>query len=215
MAIVTEYVSLARAGEAEIEIKRSRFIALAAPVAGEDEAKSLLAVVRERHRAANHNVFAYRVGLGTPVERASDDGEPAGTGGRPLLEILSRRDLRNAIIIVTRYFGGTLLGAGGLLRAYSQAGAAAVAAAGLARYAERALLAVTVDYPLWGKVEYELGRRGLATRGVEYAERVTARVLVDPAGVAALTAAMRDLTAGRAVVGDEGREFVAMEGVSP
>lgn len=214
MAKLSEYVSLARAGEVEIEIKRSRFIGLAVPVADEAEARELLAAVRERHRAANHNVFAYRVGLGTPVERASDDGEPAGTAGRPLLEILSRRDLRNAIIIVTRYFGGTLLGAGGLLRAYSQAGAGALDAAGLARYAERALLAVTVDYPLWGKTEYEIGRRGLVTRGVEYAERVTARVLVDPACVAELTKVMLDLTAGKAVVFEEGREFVAVEGVN-
>lgn len=215
MANVTDYVSLARAGEAEIEIKRSRFIGLAAPVADEDEARALVAAVRERHRSANHNVFAYRIGLGTPVERASDDGEPAGTAGRPLLELLSRRDLRNAIIIVTRYFGGTLLGAGGLLRAYSQTGTAAVDAAGLAHYAERALVAVTVDYPLWGKVERELGRRGAVIRGVEYAAKVTARALVDPAGVAALTAAVQDLAAGRAVVSEERREFVAMEGVSP
>lgn len=211
MANLTEYTSFARPGEAEIEIKRSRFIGLAAPVADEEAAKALLLAVRERHRAATHHTCAFRVGLGTLTERASDDGEPAGTAGRPLLEILTRRDLRNAIIIVTRYFGGTLLGAGGLLRAYNQAGLAAAEAAGLAAYHERAVVAITVDYPFWGKVEHELGRRAIPTRGVEYADRVTVRALIDPAGMAALSAAVGDLTAGGAAIAEVGREFVAVD----
>ncbi|MGE5560114.1 MAG: IMPACT family protein [Chloroflexota bacterium] len=211
MANLSEYISVVGAGEAAIEIKRSRFIGLAAPVADEEAARALLASVRDRQRGANHNAYAYRVGLGAMTERASDDGEPAGTAGRPLLEILGRRGLRNVIVIVTRYFGGTLLGAGGLLRAYSQAGAAAIDAAGVARYCERAVLAVSVDYPLWSKVEHELGRQGIVTRGVEYTDRVTVRALVAPAAIAGLSAAIRDMTAGSAVITEERREYVAVD----
>lgn len=209
MPELQEYLSFAKTAEAEIEIKKSRFIGLAAPVASEDEAKALLTAVRERHAGARHNTYAYRVGLGTAVERASDDGEPGGTAGRPLLEILTRREVRNGILIVTRYFGGILLGAGGLLRAYSGAGVAAAEAAGMTRYSERRRLAITVDYPLWGKLEHEFGRRGLTVVGVEYAAQVTARILVPSDGVPGLTATVRDLSAGAAGVVDEGGQFVA------
>lgn len=211
MAALTEYISFAKAAEAEVEAKKSRFIGLAAPVADEDAARALLATVRARHGGANHHCYAYRVGLGTPVERASDDGEPGGTAGRPLIDILAKRDLRNAIIIVTRYFGGTLLGTGGLVRAYGQSGAAAAEAAGLARYGLRTRMAITVDYPLWGKLEHELGKRGLTTTGVDYGAQVTAHVLVPLPAAAALTGAVGDLSAGAARIAVEGDVFVAQD----
>src|SRR5690606_8036384 len=120
------YRTLGRFATAEIVIKRSRFMGWGSPVETEEAALELLDRIRSEHPQATHHCYAYRVGLGTETIRFSDDGEPGGTAGRPILEVLQREDLRNALIVVTRYFGGTLLGAAGLVRAYTQAAKLAV-----------------------------------------------------------------------------------------
>src|SRR3954453_14347581 len=110
----------------EIVIKKSRFICTLARVSTEDEARAAIEDVRKRYWDANHNCSAYRVGPGGQLQRTSDDGEPAGTAGAPMLAVLTRRDLTDTVAVVTRYFGGVLLGTGGLIRAYGQAVSAAV-----------------------------------------------------------------------------------------
>jgi uncharacterized YigZ family protein len=128
-----EYLALDRETRAEIVARRSRFIAVAAPAPSADAAEELLAALRREHHAATHHCLAYRIGTANPETRASDDGEPAGTAGRPILAALERAGLLNCAIVVVRYFGGVKLGTGGLARAYAAAAAAVLEAAPVAR----------------------------------------------------------------------------------
>ena len=117
---------------------------------------AVLEQIRAEHAQATHNCYAYRVGFGVETVRFSDDGEPGGTAGKPILEVIQREDLRNVIIVVTRYFGGTLLGAGGLVRAYAQSAKMAVDAAGIVEMVRHARLAMELDYEWYGRLQYEL-----------------------------------------------------------
>ncbi|MCL6455169.1 MAG: YigZ family protein [Alicyclobacillus sp.] len=147
--------------EVEVDIKKSRFIGRVEPIWRTEDAEARLAEIRERHKTATHNCFAWRVGLGVPVERFSDDGEPSGTAGRPILEVLRRRPILNALVVVTRYFGGTLLGANGLIRAYADGCAAAIDAATVLTCVQMRKLSVVCDYSVYGKLEYELAASGV------------------------------------------------------
>ena len=193
-----EYLTAAGPAEAEIIIKRSRFIAHLSPAASVEEAEDFIAAVRARHSQASHNVPAFSVGLEVETQRASDDGEPSGTAGRPVLEVIKKSGLRDVAIVVTRYFGGILLGAGGLLRAYGQAASAAVTAAGLRRLVLHRTVLVSVDYPLFGKVQKEIERLGLAIEGVDCLEKVTVKVAVPVDAVPVFKGRMIDLTKARA-----------------
>jgi len=182
----------------EIVIKRSRFIGWGAPAASEEEALAILEHIRSEHAQATHNCYAYRVGFGVETVRFSDDGEPGGTAGKPILEVIQREDLRNVIIVVTRYFGGTLLGASGLVRAYAQAAKLAVDAAGVVEQVRHTRVALTVAYEWLGRIQHELQERGVVIESVDYGERVSFRLLVRPAQLGGLTAALKELTNGQA-----------------
>lgn len=151
-----EYRTVARPAEAELVIRRSRFIGAVWPVTTREEAEARIAAHSAQHARATHNVPAYRVGLGFLIESCSDAGEPAGTAGRPALGVLQKEDLRGVALVITRYFGGTLLGAAGLVRAYTDAAAAAVRAAGVVHMQLCRRLDVEVPYALLGKVQYLL-----------------------------------------------------------
>lgn len=193
-----EFVSPAKEASAEIEARRSRFIGTVAPVFAAEEAESYVLAVRRKYADATHNVYAYSVGTGTPLERLSDDGEPKGTAGYPVLEVLKKRGLRNVACVVTRYFGGTLLGAGGLLRAYGKAASAALDAAGVAQYVFHQVFCVTVDYDQFGRLRRDLEGRGIRIIDTAFTERVTVKAYVTPEDVDALVARVRDLTSGKA-----------------
>src|SRR6185312_8800636 len=145
--------TLAGEGRADIEIKRSRFLAVAASVADEPAAQVLTASERTRHPDANHHTFAYRIGHDGAIARFSDDGEPGGTAGRPMMEVLLREVLVDTAVVVTRYFGGILLGSGGLARAYGQAAAQAIHAAGVRRMVPHTLMRAVISYPRAGALE--------------------------------------------------------------
>ena len=125
------YRTICQPGEVEHIIKKSRFIGAAYPVQTVEEALSLLETIRKRYWDATHNCYAYIIGENGEQKRFSDDGEPQGTAGMPMLDVLQKKDVTNLLVVVTRYFGGTLLGAGGLVRAYAGAAGAAVDAAGV------------------------------------------------------------------------------------
>ncbi|MCL6444983.1 MAG: IMPACT family protein [Alicyclobacillus sp.] len=184
--------------EAEIVIKKSRFIGHILPARSIEEAEAVIAEVALRHKAANHNCYAYTVGLGVPVERFSDAGEPSGTAGRPILEVLRKRGLVHTAIVVTRYFGGTLLGANGLVRAYTDASVAAVEAAELVRIEELVKVHVTCEYGAYGRMEYALRQLGHALLDVAFAEQVTFALWVTPDAVATLRSQVADWTGGQA-----------------
>ncbi|MFD1811073.1 IMPACT family protein [Rhodococcus gannanensis] len=177
--------------EVETEIKHSRFIAVLRRVAGPAEAQEFLDEQRRRYPDARHHCWAYITGdePSERAERAGDDGEPGGTAGVPMLQVLRTRDLVDVAVVVTRYFGGIKLGAGGLVRAYSGAVAAAVDAAPLLGRERLELFAVEVGHDTAGRVEAELRGRGVAVVGTAYGAAVTFTLATrDPGTLAAVVA---------------------------
>ncbi len=156
------YLSAARVGEAEIEEKRSVFRCRVEPVASEAEARAVVAAARQRHWDARHHCSAFVIGPDAALQRSSDDGEPAGTAGAPMLEVLRGQEVSDVVAVVTRWFGGVLLGAGGLVRAYGDATRAGLEAAGTRQRVLVAEYAVEVDHAAAGRVDNELRHRGAA-----------------------------------------------------
>ena len=158
---MTGYRTLASVSEIEYVINKSRFIGLAAPVSGEEEALGMLAEVRQTHREATHNCYAYICNPDGNLLRFSDDGEPSGTAGKPILEVIRNNNLKNAVVIVTRYFGGILLGAGGLVRAYSHTAALAIKDAGIVTMTESVRRELSLDYQYYNKLKYYIDTTGI------------------------------------------------------
>ncbi|WHM39863.1 YigZ family protein [Streptomyces sp. BPTC-684] len=195
-----QYRTIAREGVHETEINRSRFICALAPAATEQEAQDFIARVRREHPTATHNCFAYVIGADASVQKASDDGEPGGTAGVPMLQMLTRREVRYAVAVVTRYYGGVKLGAGGLIRAYGGAVGEALDALGTVVRQRFRLATVTVDHQRAGKLENDLRATGRAVREVRYAEAVTIEIGIPEADVESLRRWLADVTAGTAAL---------------
>lgn len=206
--MVAEYLTLRGPGRAEMVVKRSRFIGSALPVSTGDEADAFVASVRAEHRLATHNVYAYRAGLEVEAQRFSDDGEPAGTAGRPVLDAILGRNLRNVAVVVTRYFGGTLLGTGGLVRAYGQAAAAAIDAAGVVRQVLHCEYGAVISYGLVGPVQRLAAEHGGRVSDAEYGAEVRVRLLIPVDRAAAFRQAWTGLVAGAVGLDDLGRQYV-------
>ena len=192
---MAEYRVPAHAGQGLVEAKESRFYARAAPAADEGAVRAVLDAARTEHPAANHHAYAYRLGPDGTTSRYSDDGEPGGTAGRPIMDALLHAGLVDAVVVVSRIFGGVLLGSGGLARAYGGAAVAAVRAAGVTVMRPHLRLGVAVPYDLLGAIEQDLHPLDAV-----YAANVNVAVLVPVADVPALRARLADVTAGRARV---------------
>ncbi len=190
------YLTLRGPGRAEIVVKRSKFIATASPVAAEQDAQAFVDEVRREFWDATHNVYAFVVGEHNEIARSSDDGEPSGTAGRPVLEVIRREGAHYCAVVVTRYFGGTLLGAGGLIRAYSSAAREGLHAAVIARAQSMREVRFVIEYPMLGKVQNHLAETGIAIVNVDYAERVTIRVMVQSDALDPFARAMTELLSG-------------------
>ena len=156
MAGQLAYKTLRAEGCAEFIINKSRFIGYGYPCVTEEEALAFLARIRQKHKDATHNCYAYIIGLNAGIMRYSDDGEPGGTAGLPIIEVMKARGVVNCAVVVTRYFGGVLLGAGGLVRAYAQGSKTALDAAGVVTMEKSARHLVEVDYAIWQRLEYFL-----------------------------------------------------------
>ncbi|MGI5526910.1 YigZ family protein [Streptomyces syringium] len=193
-----QYRTVAREGVHEIEINKSRFLCALAPVATEEEAQAFIARVRKEHPTARHHCFAYVLGADGSVQKASDDGEPGGTAGVPMLQMLLRREVRYAVAVVTRYFGGVKLGAGGLIRAYGGAVGEALDTLGTVTRQRFRLATVTVDHQRAGKLENELRATGRAVREVTYGSGVRMEIGLPEADVESFRAWLADTTAGTA-----------------
>lgn len=191
------YRAVYRGGDGRYEEKKSVFLSSVRPVKTEEEAVAFIESVRKKHWDARHTCWAYSVGAEYPVLRASDDGEPQGTAGRPILDVLDGAGLRNAVITVTRYFGGTLLGTGGLVRAYTAAASDGLKNSILADkiYGCRVMLAT--DYNGVGKLQYFLAQNKIPVLGAEYAEDVRTEVILPAGQEKDLAAELAELTAGR------------------
>ena len=191
------YRTIPTSVEAEIEIKKSRFLARLSPAADEAEAREVIADCRAEHPKARHHCSAFVLDPDSRTQRFSDDGEPAGTAGAPILDVVTGHELTYVVAVVTRYFGGTLLGAGGLVRAYGQAASAAVDRARIITRSERVPVRAFVDYAQANALERAAGNRGWITRA-DYGGEVGLDVLVPVAEVDEALATYADLTAGRA-----------------
>ena len=182
--------------EIEIVINKSRFIGRCYPVAEEREALEILERIRKQHWDATHNCYAYSIGESGQTARFSDDGEPSGTAGLPMMDAIRKNGVTNLVCIATRYFGGVLLGAGGLVRAYAKTAAESIRAAGRVDMRCCAAYEATVPYPLWGRVESILRTEALL-ENTAYAESIEVRLSVPLDLEAALLKQLSDRTDGR------------------
>lgn len=172
-----KFRALYKGGQGEITEKKSRFIAAAFPVESEEEAAGYVEAVKKKYWDARHNCYAYVIGERQQLQRASDDGEPQGTAGRPILEVLLGEDVHNTLVIVTRYFGGVLLGTGGLVRAYTEAAQAGLAASTIIEKEYGQRLRLLTDYNGVGKIQYILGQNGIPIENSIYEAEVALEVI--------------------------------------
>ncbi len=192
------YQVVEQGGIGEIEEKKSRFIANVSPVGTEEEALAFIEAMKKKYWDARHNCYAYVLGERGELVRFSDDGEPSGTAGKPILEVLLGMEVRNLVVVVTRYFGGTLLGTGGLVRAYTQAAQAGMAASVIRTMRYGALLFITTDYNGIGRIQYLLGMRKIMIEEPEYTDVVTLKVKVPYEEEEVLRKEITEATAGKA-----------------
>lgn len=173
-----EYKAVYEGGEGELIEKKSRFIATVIPAESEEEALAFIEAMKKKYWNATHNCSAYVIGEKGQLKRCSDDGEPSGTAGRPMLEVLEGEGIRNVAVVVTRYFGGTLLGTGGLVRAYSASVKAGLASSVIITKIPGVKLKIETDYTGLGKIQYLLGEMGIRTLDSQYTDHVELDVLV-------------------------------------
>lgn len=209
--MLMRYKTVRKEASQEIVIKRSRFIGYAKPVETEEEAIAYIDEIKRLHRTATHNCSAYIVGERNQHQKASDDGEPSGTAGKPILEVIKNKGLKNVVVVVTRYFGGIMLGAGGLVRAYTDGAVAGIEAAEEIVNVLHRQVYVDVDYTWYGKLENELHSRGTRLGGTEFTDRVTVLCLPEAPEADGFIAWMTDLTQGQAVI-TTGEELYCIEG---
>ena len=191
------YKTLIQRSEDSFIINKSRFIGYGCPCETEDAALAFLAEIRARHRDATHNCYAYIVGANMGVMRYSDDGEPGGTAGMPIIEVMKARGVTNACVVVTRYFGGVLLGAGGLVRAYSQGAAAAINACGVGMMHPTARYLMEIPYPMLGRMEHFLKSEPIIVEDKSYTDVISFTLIVREADEDGFLRRLTDMSEGR------------------
>lgn len=196
-----EYLALTADGQDEIVEKKSRFIGYARAAESEEAALKFIEEIKKKHYDARHNCYAFSIGTGAqPLLRFSDDGEPQGTAGKPILEVISGSGIRNVCIVVARYFGGTLLGTGGLVRAYTDAAKAALAAAEVCRRRPLIRARLDMDYGELGKLQYLIAKEDARLVDTIYEDRVTVLVDIYAPAYAGFVKAVTEATGARVAV---------------
>ena len=210
MSSASGYRTVKAPGSVELIINKSRFIGQCFPIATEAEALDILASLRKKYWDATHNCYAYSVGQKGEIARFSDDGEPGGTAGMPMMDALRGAGVTDVLCVVTRYFGGILLGTGGLVRAYSRSCAEAIRAAGVVRMAPCDLVTFSVPYAQWALFQQEARRQGAALTP-EYGEKVHCAAVIEADRTRAFLDAVFDQSAGTLTGTVVGREFRPVE----
>ncbi len=205
------YRTLKAPGAAEFVVNKSRFIGYASPVKDEADALAFLGEIRAKHRDATHNCYAYTLGRNMGVMRYSDDGEQGGTAGLPMMEVIKQRQVCDCCVVVTRYFGGVLLGAGGLVRAYSKACGIGLDAAKIVVMEETERLLCEVSYPLWDRTQHLLKSQPVQLLEPEFAAAVTFTLLVRVQDSAAVQRELIQKTDGRIEILSDGSDYMAWE----
>ncbi len=208
---ISKYKTVDCEGIAEIIEKKSRFIAAVRPVSTEEEAREFIESLKKKHWNATHNVFAYSVGLKNEITRFSDDGEPSGTAGMPVLSVITGNELKNTAIVVTRYFGGTLLGTGGLVRAYGRAASEGLLAAGAVERVFMEEVSFELDYTAYGKLDYYIQTHGIIVKDTEFLERVIITALAEPSDIELLCERAVEITGGKGITNKIAAHFVSIK----
>lgn len=198
--MLEQYKTIYEGGEGEIVEKKSRFIATVRPVKSEEEALAFIEEMKKTYWDARHNCYVYSVGMNREFTRCSDDGEPSGTAGRPMLDVILGEDIYNVAVVVTRYFGGVLLGTGGLVRAYSKSVQEGLAESKVILKQRGIVLRVTTDYTGIGKIQYIAGEKSLPILDSEYTDKVVLRILVPLKDADSVQKAVTEGTNGRAKI---------------
>lgn len=207
------YKTLYQGGVGEIVEKKSRFIATVEKIDTEEEALAFIAKMKKQYWDARHNCYAFVAGKNHELQRCSDDGEPNGTAGRPMLEVLLREDIHNIVVVVTRYFGGTLLGTGGLVRAYQRSVQEGLANSIIIERLQGQRLDIHTDYNGIGKIQYITAQQSVFVLDTEYTDKVVVKLVVPIEKMQALQEAVTEGTNGNAVyeLGEQ-VEFASIEG---
>jgi uncharacterized YigZ family protein len=202
------YYTVKKSIENEIVIQKSKFISHVRHVSSEETAQEMIHAIAKTHYKSNHNCYAYVLGDSNQIQKASDDGEPSGTAGVPILEVLKKQDLRDTLVVVTRYFGGIKLGAGGLIRAYSTATSEGIKVAGVIERVPIRVYQATIDYTLWGTLENALRQTPYLLMQTDYTDRVTLEVGVTLPEALTFEKWLTELCNGKVVLETLREEFV-------
>ena len=204
------YKTTAENGTASYEIQKSRFIAYTSHVETEAEARDFVTAIKKKHFDARHNCSAWVLGADSSQQKSNDDGEPGGTAGNPILEAIKQHGLTNVVVVVTRYFGGIKLGAGGLIRAYSHTASLGLEATPCLEVKPFCLMEVEMDYSLLGTVENWIRNEDLRTGETAYLDKVTVRLLVEPADCETISTELTNLTAAQCKITIHKPEYMSL-----
>lgn len=206
-----EYFTVIREAQDEFVEKKSKFIGYIRPVATEEQALAFINEIKTKNWDATHNVYAYYIKGETEIQRYSDDGEPQGTAGLPVLEVIKKQGIQDVAVVVTRYFGGILLGASGLIRAYGRGAAAAVEASGKVHMILSRQVAVTVDYTDLGRIQNTLLAKSYIIEDIVYTQDVEIRILVPVDGVQTLTDLLVEVTNGCCLMEEREEKYMILD----
>lgn len=206
-----DYLTVSKEAAAEIEEKKSRFIATVRPVSSEQEAQDFINRLKTKYWDATHNVYAYYICAESTLQKFSDDGEPSGTAGLPVLEAIKKLEVQDVAVVVTRYFGGTLLGASGLVRAYGKSAAVGIEAAGIVRKLLCTEVRVTIDYSMLGRIQAAIASRGYSVKDTVYTDNVSMDVYVPVDEFDFFTALITEESNGRADISTGEKVYITKE----
>ncbi|MEI5907591.1 YigZ family protein [Bacillus spongiae] len=206
--MLERYKTVSGYGEHEILIQKSRFIAYVNRAETEEAAQHFIEQIKKKHWNASHNCSAYLIGERNQIQKANDDGEPNGTAGIPILEVLKKRDLKDTVVVITRYFGGIKLGGGGLIRAYGRATTEGLNITGIIERRLMQVIKTQIEYPLLGKVENEIRSSTFELKEIEYVENVVISTYVEEPLIAEYEAWMTEITNGQALITKEERLYL-------
>ncbi|MCG8481933.1 MAG: YigZ family protein [Clostridia bacterium] len=208
---MSQYKTVEANKEVNHIIEKSKFIGYVKPVGKEEDAEAFIESIRTMHKEATHNVPIYLIGRQFEVQKYSDDGEPSGTAGISILEMLKKEGITNIAMVITRYFGGVKLGTGGLVRAYTNTAKLALEAAKVIRMVEHQLIKIKTDYTFLGKIQNTINNNGWRIKDTEFGEWVTLYVYCLPEKSKMLEEMMTDLTNGQCEIQNVAREYLKME----
>lgn len=207
---MVQYKEIWEGHDGEIVEKKSRFIAHVNSVYSVEEAQAYIDQIKKEYWDARHNCFAYSIGVENPLTRFSDDGEPGGTAGKPILEVILGSGIHNIVIVVTRYFGGTLLGTGGLVRAYTQASREGIHNSVVIEKIPGQRFLLSLDYTDLGKIQYVLAQNNVLTESVDYGEKVNMYILVAADQIGSIQKKITEATSARVKMKEDDEVYYAV-----